>query len=380
MKKLLLTVSLVATATAFAEPSGDRPDARHAWAVHDVNRPDPVAVRADEGKPPSDAIVLFDGTPESIAKHWCSADGSPSKWQAKNGSFVCVPGSGQARTKESFADCQLHVEWMSPLGNDPGLGNSGVFLMGNYEIQILNSFGIKPSKSPWKPANYADGQAGAIYGQNPALVNPSRPAGVWQSFDIIFHPPIWEGDKVVDTGSLTVFFNGVLVQDNWQLEGSTTWCRRACFWKVPPAAPLTLQDHGNPVPFRNIWIRRIPSRRANTVCGGPFVKEADVADLRAKLAAETLAAAERATDPDEKAVQYWASYCYKNDAAVKAKAEAALAAYVKWINGWDRATCRKPDNHLGEMQRFANMLAGYGLIPKDAPIFKAIISAHGDFR
>ncbi len=375
MKKLLLSLSVLAALSTFGEASGDRPDARHAWAVHDPNRPDPVKVTADEGKPPSDAIVLFDGTAESIAKNWRSAKGGPSKWKVENGRFVCVPGSGPAVTKESFADCQLHVEWLSPVGDLHGFGNSGVIFMGQYEIQILNSFGIVPSKSPWKAANYADGQAGAVYGQSPCLVNPARPTGVWQTFDIIFHPPLWEGERLVDPGSLTVFFNGVLVQDHWQLEGRTTWCRRLPLPKGSSSGPLYLQDHGNPVPFRNVWIRRIPSRYANTVCGGPGVKEEDVRTLRAKLAAETRAAAEKSADLDEQVVQYWSSFAYKADAAVKAKAEETTAAYAKRIAGWDSATCRKSRRRLNEMKRFTDMLAASGFIPKDAPILKEIKSA-----
>ena len=361
---------------AWAEASGDRPDARHAWAVHDVNRPDPVAVKTEEGQPPSDAIRLFDGTAESIAQHWCGSDGKPSRWQTKDGLFVCVPGSGPAVTKEKFADCQLHVEWLSPVGDTGGLGNSGVILMGAYEIQILNSYGIVPSKSPWKAANYADGQAGALYGQNPPLVNPARPAGVWQSFDIVFHPQRWEGDTLIDKGSVTVFFNGVLVQDNWPLEdGGTTWCRRTTFKRMGPTGPLILQDHGNPVPFRNVWIRKIPSRFDNTVCGGPGVKPADVVALRDKLAAETLAAAEAATERAEKAVQYWSSVGYKDDPAVRAKAVAAMDAFAAEIKGWDHAACVRGRNRLYEMQRFTNMLKNSGFIPANDPVLREISSA-----
>ena len=377
--KTLSSATLIATlltaATVWGEASGDRPDARHAWAVHDVNRPDPVKIEALPGKPPSDAIVLFDGTAESVTKNWRASNGGPSKWTVKDGLFVCVPSSGPAVTAEKFADCQLHVEWLSPVGDTIGLGNSGVIFMGIYEIQILDSSSITPSKSPWKEANYADGQAGAVYGQNPPLVNPARKPGEWQSYDIIFHPPLWEGDTLIDPGSVTVFFNGVLVQDAWPFEAGTTWCRRLTRVKHAPEAPLYLQDHGNPVPFRNIWIRRIPSRFANTTCGGPGVKESDVAALRAKLAKESLAAAEEATEPDEKLVRLWEAYGYTPDAAIKARAQAASLAYAKMIDGWDAAACAKARNRLAALQRFANMLIRQGFIPADSAFAKSVNAA-----
>lgn len=371
----LACVAACAAVVVFGEASGDRPDARHAWAVHDVNRPDPVKIEAKEGQAPSDAIVLFDGTAASVEKNWRAASGGPSKWTVKDGLFVCVPQSGPAMTKESFGDCQLHVEWMCPVGDTHGWGNSGVILMGKYEIQILDSSAIVPSKSPWKEANYADGQAGAVYGQNPPIVNPSRRPGEWQSYDIVFHPPLWEGEKLIDPGSCTVFQNGVLVQDAWPFEAGTTWCRRLKRVKHAPEAPLYLQDHGNPVPFRNVWIRRIPSRFANTTCGGPGVKEADVAALRAKLAVESLAAADKATDLDEKLVRLWEAYGYKTDTAVKVRAEEASVAYAKMIDGWDHAACAKARNRLGALQRFANMLVLEGFQTKESPFVKSVAAA-----
>ena len=198
MKKALSSFAALVAAAAMAEPSGDRPDSTHAWAVHDVNRPDPVKIEVVPGKPPSDAIVLFDGTQESIDRNWRDSKGGKSKWILKDGEFVCVPGSGPAVTAEDFGDCQLHVEWKTPVDDVEGWGNSGVYLMGSYEIQILDSSAIVPSRSPWKPANYADGQAGAVYGQNPAIVNPCRKPGEWQSYDVIFHPPYRENGKLVD--------------------------------------------------------------------------------------------------------------------------------------------------------------------------------------
>lgn len=284
MKFLPAALALCTAAAARAGLYGDTPDARHAWAVHDSNRPNPVKITADPGRPPSDAAVLFDGTEESLKKNWKFAR---KPWRFADGVFESVSGAGLISTKQAFGDCQLHVEWASPAkvrGTGQGRGNSGVFLMGKYEIQVLDSYETDPA-FPGKNPNYADGQAAAVYGQNPPLVNASRAPGEWQSYDIVFHQPVWEGGRVKWPGTMTVFHNGVLVQDNWELEGFT-----GHKWRIPlkPHAaklPLQLQDHGNPVRYRNIWIREIPPRCANTTHGGPAVDEAAVAALRAKTAA-----------------------------------------------------------------------------------------------
>jgi len=333
-----------AFASAFAEPSGDRPDSEHAWAVHDVNRPDPVKIEVPQGGIPSDAIVLFDGTAASVEKNWKSADGSASKWTVKDGEFVCTPGSGGAVSKEDFADCQLHVEWKTPVDDLEGWGNSGVYLMGEYEIQILDSGSIVPSKSPWKPANYADGQAGAVYGQSPALVNPCRKTGEWQSYDIIFHPPRYEGERLVDPGDITVLFNGVVVQDNWKFQGSTGWCRRAKDHPKRTAGPVMLQDHGHPVPFRNIWIRRLPSRYDDCVSGGPHLQRGKVAELRHSLAAQSLAFAREAKEPAERFIRLWESFCYEPDRKVEAMLPAAEKAVLEALE--------KGEGELANPRRF----------------------------
>ena len=275
---------------------GDLPNATHAWAVHDMHRPNPVKVTAKPGLPPSDAIVLFDGTAESVAKNWCDDKGNPTKWVVRDGRFECVPKSGYAQTKEKFGDCQLHIEWYQPTnlkGEGQARGNSGVIFMGKYEIQVLDSYETDPAVKPMKNPNYADGQAGAVYGQNPPTVNPSRPAGEWQTYDVVFHPPIWQDGKLVDPGAMTCFFNGVLVQDYWELEGVTHWRQRPHPEDFGPEGVFKLQDHGNPVSYRNIWIRRIPSRYANHVHGGPNVKPAEVVALREKVAKELFAKLDR---------------------------------------------------------------------------------------
>lgn len=362
-------IAVSAAIAAVAEPSGDRPDDRHAWAVHDVNRPDPVKIEARPGLPPGDAVVLFDGTAESVAKHWRNSKGENTKWTVKNGEFVCTPGSGGAYTADSFSDCQLHIEWKTPVDDVEGWGNSGVIFMGEYEIQILDSSVVEPSRSPWKPANYADGQAGAVYGQNPPLVQPCRKPGEWQTYDIVFHAPRWDGERLVDPGSATVFFNGVLVQDDFPFQGRTTWCRRLPHTKKE-SGPILLQDHGHPVPFRNIWVRRIPSRFADTVNGGLGLKYGDVASLRHRLAGESLAFADKADDPAERFIRLWESFCYEPNRDVKirvAKAESECIEAVRTGTG-SFADPRR----LRAFKRFVDMLEAGSWIPKDSAIKKAL--------
>jgi hypothetical protein len=288
-------------ATVMAGLYGDTPDALHAWAVHDMNRPVPKKITAEPGQPPSDAIVLFDGT---SLDNWESTKGEPTKWRLVDGALESVKGAGYIRTKQSFGDCQLHIEWAAPIrveGQGQGRGNSGVFLMGNYEIQVLDSYEteVLPDGSNKNP-NYADGQAASVYAENPPMVNACRKPGEWQTYDIVFHQPIWEGETLKWPGSVTVFHNGVLVQDHWEMEGLTTHCRRRPLKPHANKLPLQLQDHGNPVRFRNIWLREIPSRYANTTHGGPAANEADVMALRRETAAKLYAKANPA-DPNKAA-------------------------------------------------------------------------------
>jgi hypothetical protein len=198
------------------------------------------------GPPPSDAKVLFDGKNLS---QWQRDKGGEAKWKIEDGAMVAVPGSGSIMTKEEFGDCQLHVEWATPSepkGDGQERGNSGVYFQGRYEIQVLDSYNNK---------TYFNGQAGAFYGHSAPLVNASRKPGEWQSYDIIFHPPRMGDDGKVQPGSFTVIHNGVLVQDHVPISGEATTAAR--FKGVTPKGPLILQDHGNPVRFRNIWIRTL---------------------------------------------------------------------------------------------------------------------------
>jgi hypothetical protein len=225
------------------------------WKVHDMTRPRPKKVTPGPyvmEQPPSDAIVLFDG--KDLSK-WeqVARGGAPQepKWKVENGYIEIVPRTGRIRTKEKFGDCQLHVEWLIPkeaTGQGQGRGNSGVELMSRYEIQVLESR---------DNLTYADGGAGAMYGMYPPLVNPSRPQGEWNVYDIGFEAPKFDGEKLVKPAYFTVFFNGVLVQNHNQQLGTTIWRQNAKYAPHPAEEPLSLQDHSQPVRFRNIWIRRL---------------------------------------------------------------------------------------------------------------------------
>ncbi|MGA2281004.1 MAG: DUF1080 domain-containing protein [Verrucomicrobiota bacterium] len=231
------------------------------WLEHDRLRPQPPVVnpgtfssQEQPGQPPSDAIVVFDGKDLS---QWVAMDGRPTKWVVKNGAMECVPGSGYARTLECFGDCQLHVEWAMPVpphGEGQGRGNSGVFFgYDRYEIQVLDSYENK---------TYADGAAAAVYGQYPPLVNASRPPGQWQFYDIVWTAPRFDADgKLISKARVTVFHNGVLVQNNVELTGPTSWLERAPYKAHPEKLPIAFQDHGNPVRYRNVWVRELDQGR-----------------------------------------------------------------------------------------------------------------------
>lgn len=214
--------------------------------VSGIRWAEPVVVTpgTNPGDPPSDALVLFDG------KSLDQFQGG-DKWVVENG-YAIAKGGGIS-SKESFGDCQLHIEWATPEkveGKGQGRGNSGVYLMGQYEIQILDSF-----ENP----TYFDGQAGSLYKTKPPLVNASRKPGEWQSYDIIFNAPRFSAEgALLKPGYVTVLHNGVLIQNHTEILGMTAWDSPPKYKAHPPKAPFQLQFHGNPVRFRNIWIREIP--------------------------------------------------------------------------------------------------------------------------
>jgi hypothetical protein len=258
LKAVIITVA-VATALGAQEqkaPTGytDTPTIPGSkWRVHDDARPRPPVITPGTcstedtpGKPPSDAVVLFDGT--SLAA-WRTENGEPAKWKVENGYMEVVPGAGDIWTRQNFGDSQLHVEFRTPSppkGDSQGRGNSGVLLYGIYEIQVLDSY---------NNLTYADGQASAVYGQSPPLVNASRPPGEWQVYDIVYTSPRFKDGKVEVPGYVTVFHNGVITQNHTQLLGATGHRSLPKLVVHDPMGPIRLQDHHNPTRYRNIWIR-----------------------------------------------------------------------------------------------------------------------------
>lgn len=232
------------------------------WRVHDIKRPHPLlvtpgtpATRDQPAGPPSDAVVLFDG--KDLSK-WLGRGPGRSRgkttapgWKVENGYMEVVSGSGDVFTKEKFGDAQIHVEWAAPAppcGSSQWRGNSGVLIMNRYEIQVLDSY-----NNP----TYADGQAASIYGQYPPLVNASRKPGEWQSYDIVFEAPLFEGSKLVKPAYVTVFHNGVLAHHHQEIIGRMAHRVVGTYAPHGPEEPLGLQDHKVPVRYRNIWVRRL---------------------------------------------------------------------------------------------------------------------------
>ncbi len=230
------------------------------WPVHDLERPQPPIVTPGTfssqdapGQPPSDAIVLFDGTDLSAFKS--AKTGGPAPWKVENGYLEVVDKAGYIETKQAFGDIQLHLEFRSPTppkDKSQGRGNSGVFFMGRYEIQVLDCY---------ENETYPDGQAASLYGQYPPLVNASRPPGTWQVYDIVFEAPRFDAQgKMVSPARVTVFHNGVLVQHASEFTGPSAHKKRPPYKAHAAKLPLKFQDHSNPVRFRNIWVRELKPR------------------------------------------------------------------------------------------------------------------------
>jgi hypothetical protein len=226
------------------------------WLPNDMGRPMPgtITPAAQLGGPPSDAIVLFNGTNMDA---WVGRDGNAPKWLVKDGILEVVPGTGSISTKQSFGDCQFHLEWREPspaTGDGQNKGNSGIQFMGLYEVQILDGVNNK---------TYADGIAGAVYGQYPPLVVAVRNPGEWQTYDILFRRARFDANGyLISPARITILQNGVYVQDNVALTGPTGE-PRSPYIMGPESLPLMLQDHNAPVRFRNVWIRPLPAREAD---------------------------------------------------------------------------------------------------------------------
>jgi hypothetical protein len=270
MKKILLAAALAATVTHLAlaqatknvevtidgvagfQDTPMQPDGK--WHVHDPARPQPPIVTpgnsfSENAAPPSDAIVLFDG--KDLSKWVDKKTGGPVNWTVADG--VATSAKGDIQTTNKFGDIQLHLEFKEPTPpkeSGQGRGNSGIYFMGLYEIQILDCYNNK---------TYADGATGGIYGQHPALANACRPPGEWQTYDIIFTAPRFGTDGAVVTPAfLTVTFNGVVVQNHQAVRGATNWKSSGKYSAHAAELPLALQYHNNSVSFRNIWVRSVP--------------------------------------------------------------------------------------------------------------------------
>lgn len=262
---LIRPISLAAfVVVAAAAPAAEQPPVGYKdtplipgtqWHVHDSDRPQPRVVTPaatfSHGAPaPADATVLFDGKDLS---QWMLGNGSAPKWKVENGYMQVLEKSGSIRTRNKFADFQLHLEFATPAkvdGSSQGRGNSGILMNGVYEVQVLDSYNNR---------TYPDGQCGALYGQTPPLVNASKPPGEWQSYDIVFESPRWdEAGKLVKKAAVTVIHNGVILHHRREYNGTTPHKENGHYNK--PHAPemfIELQDHNNPMRFRNIWIRSI---------------------------------------------------------------------------------------------------------------------------
>jgi hypothetical protein len=224
--------------------NGQKPEETEDWS-----RKPAIVIPGRMNQPPSDAIVLYSG--RNGIKNWIGDKGDPVKWEADS-FLTVVPKTGSIRTLKSFGDVQLHIEWRTPTiisGEGQGRGNSGVFLMGKYELQILDS---------WENETYYNGQAGSLYKQHIPLVNASLPPGAWQTYDVIFTAPRWNEDKTLKTPAyFTVLHNGVLIQNHVELRGPTEFIGKPVYKFHEDKLPLMLQNHSNPVSFRNIWIREL---------------------------------------------------------------------------------------------------------------------------
>jgi hypothetical protein len=334
-----------------------------------MNRPQPPLVTPgtfstpeQPGRPPSDAIVLFDGTAASLSQ-W-EADKSPAeptKWIVKDAAMQCVPGSGYIRTKESFGDCQLHVEWAAPekvAGDSQGRGNSGVFLMGQTEIQVLDNY-----NNP----TYADGFAGSLYGVNPPHANALQPPGAWQVYDIIFRRPIYKNGQVLDSGRFTVMLNGVVVQDATPLEGGGGHKGRSKDHPLAEKGPLKLQDHGNPVRYRNIWIRPLPPRATDGGDMGAMTPEAATAK-KLEIAKNLRADAEKLNGKPQ-LLRRMEALCYEQDAAT---VNQVLTGITTWITKLQKIPAGQMEAQKGDILQIRDALKylmQFKFLPDD---FKAL--------
>jgi Domain of Unknown Function (DUF1080) len=372
-RSLVWSGLVLGATTAFSAAAfyGDPPDATHPWAIHDDNRPQPARVepgtyssQEKPGEPPSDAVVLFDGTPASI-KNWISdKDGEPTKWVVVDGVFQCVPGSGYVRTVQEWGDCQLHVEWSAPSkveGNSQGRGNSGIFPMGQVEVQVLDNY-----NNP----TYADGFAGSVYGVNPPMANALQAPGAWQIYDIVFRRPVFKDNKMVESGYLTVFVNGVLVQDHTPLEGGGGHRSRSKDHAFPDKGPLKLQDHGNPVRYRNIWYRPLPAR---AVEGGDVSHMSpEATKAKREALAGTLRADAAKQEGTGKMLKLMESLAYAPDAPALADSGKMSTEFLTSVSTLTGAALEEKKGSIRQVHSALNYLSKYKVLTAALPEEQAL--------
>ena len=341
---------------------GDAPDANHPWAVHDQNRPQPPRVEpaAKCGDAPSDALLLFDGTAESFQSNWQHAKPKGKRkadWTVQDGYMLGVGGAGYIETQAEFGDCQLHVEWSHAKqlpGTGQQRGNSGVFLPGGIEVQVLDNY-----NNP----TYPDGTAGAVYGVMPPAANALRAPGEWQSYDIIYRRPIVKDGVVLDEGSMTVLVNGVVVQDSTPLDGGGGFRKRkALNHAYPGQGRLQFQDHGNPVRYRNVWVRALRPRPADGGTEGRLSAEATVAK-RAAIAADVRASAGELNGHD-RMMRLLEAYMYDNDTAAWDECDALVSAYVAGLQALSSGDLEKQRHAVTELRNALTFLQRFSMIPK----------------
>ena len=247
MRKLLIQLLFLASLSAFSQSKPREtldPSVTEVWDL----KPAKVTPGKNPGDAPSDAIIIFDGKDLS---NFTTLDGAVAKWDVKDGALTVSKGLGDIKTKKQFGDIQLHIEWRSPEvieGDGQGRGNSGIFLQERYELQVLDSY---------ESVTYSNGQAGSIYKQTIPLVNATRKPGEWQVYDVIYNAPVFsENGRVLSPAVITVLHNGILIQNRTQIWGPMEF-KGLPVYQSHGKASLRLQDHGNPVSYRNIWVREL---------------------------------------------------------------------------------------------------------------------------
>ena len=247
MKKLLLLhvfLFLIAGLIQINAQGKINPESTEVWEPVP-----PIITPGDNGNAPSDAIVLFNGKDLS---QWLSKDGKDAKWKVENGILTVAPGTGAIVSKKGFGDCQLHIEFREPekvVGDGQGRGNSGIFMQGRYEIQVLDCY---------NNVTYSNGQTGSMYKQSIPLVNACKKPGEWQSYDVIYSAPRFsDNGRVAIPAYITILHNGVLIQNHVEIWGPTEYIGMPKYKVHGVKEPLEMQDHGNPVSYRNIWIREL---------------------------------------------------------------------------------------------------------------------------